>query len=162
MPKKKSTTKDPFKSVVSEALGEKPKHRGRKPKDPELIPEYYDRKYAVFSPSGSSHLIFTGVKLCQQVNENTLIGTRVLVARYPNFYKIYLYSFHKPGELTFPRGGVKVWNANDHQVQSFYNESVALHPKGGYHRFAHVQEIDVDILSAMVDTSKTSEVLVPA
>ena len=76
---------------------EKPKHGGRKPKNPEEIKEYYERKEVVFNPSsGTSHQVFTGVKLCQQINETTQMGTRVLVARYPNFYRLYLYSFHKP------------------------------------------------------------------
>jgi len=134
---------------------EKPKHGGRKPKNPEEIKEYYERKEVVFNPSsGTSHQVFTGVKLCQQINETTQMGTRVLVARYPNFYRLYLYSFHKPGEPTFPRGGIKIWNSNFHQIQYFYQESVAIHPAGGYHRFVGVEEIDVDNLPIKGDTKE--------
>jgi hypothetical protein len=134
---------------------EKPKRRGRKPKNPEEIKEYYERKVVMFNPnSGTTHQVFTGVKPCQQINETTQVGVRVLVARYPNFYRMYLYSFHKPGEHTFPRGGVKIWNANFHQMQTFYQESVAIHPEGGYHRFAGVQEIDVDNLPSTDDNKE--------
>lgn len=159
MGRKKSNKSKAFEQKMKEGLGveDKPKRRGRKPKDPELIKEYYERKRVVFNPqSGTEHVIFSDVKPCQQVNEATQIGTRVLVARHPNFYKLYLYSYHKPGEPTFPRGGVKVWNANEYQMQSYYTESVAIHPDGGYHRFAGVKEIDVDNLESLGDNKGES------
>lgn len=105
------------------------KRRSRKPKDPELVKEYYERTTKVFNTeSGSSHPVFVDVKPCQQIDENTPHGVRVLVAKYPNFYKIYFHSFYPPGEPGFPRGGVKVWNTNIHKMQTFYSESVAIHP----------------------------------
>lgn len=115
--------------------------------------EYYLRSSKVFNINGGlSHQIFLNVKEEQKINEETPIGTRVLVAKYPDFYKMYLYKYCKPGEPEFPRGGIKVWNVEYDQLQSFYYESVAIHPEHYIHKFRHMQEIDVD---SLIDKSYT-------
>jgi len=159
MSKKKSvTTKkssgvventDDFKSMISEELNEEPvvdtKKRGRKPKTPEEEKSYYDRVEKTFSNSGTTHKVFIGVKDNQKIDITTPIGIRVLVARYPDFYKMYLYSYHQIGEPSYPLGGVRVWNEAFGQVQAFYYDSVAIHPEGGTKRFHHFkQELEVD------------------
>jgi hypothetical protein len=40
-----------------------------------------------------------------------------------------------PNSPGYPRGGVKVWNDTDEQMQSYHYESVILHPDGGKRRF---------------------------
>lgn len=95
--------------------------------------EYLQRRTQIYSEL--QHKVFVEIPDHQKVNELTARGTRVLVARYPDFYKIYLSKFVAAGRPGFPRGGVVVWNSNDDQMQSFYLESVAIHPDGGSHKF---------------------------
>jgi hypothetical protein len=99
----------------------------RKKDGPKL--EYYDRKNQVFNPeSGIVHVVFVNVADHQKVSDSTERGTRVLVARYPDFYKIYFSRYIPVGSDSYPRGGVMVYNATDDQYQCFYFESVAIHP----------------------------------
>ncbi len=108
---------------------------GRRKKD-ELPMMFYERRKQSFNPeSNIMHEVFVEVADHQKVTENTEKGTRVLVARYPDFYKIYFYKYIPAGTNSYPRGGVKVFNATMDQYQCFYFESVALHPKGGKYKF---------------------------
>jgi len=152
---------DDLKSTVSDSLTEETvvdtRKKGRKPKEPEEEKQYYERIEKIFSNGGTGHKIFVGVKDNQKVDIFTPIGTRVLVARYPDFYKMYLYAYHQIGEPCYPYGGIRVWNEAFGQVQAFYYESVAIHPDGGTKRFHHFkQEIEVD-KSSEVDDSKDTK-----
>ena len=100
--------------------------------------------------------MFVGVKDNQKIDIFTPIGIRVLVARYPDFYKMYLYAIHRAGEPSWPNGGVRIWNEAHGQVQAFHFESVAIHPEGGMKRFHHFKEIEVD-KPAEVDDSKDTK-----
>ena len=146
---KKNKKEDAFKASMAEKLGisETPKKKGRKPKDPALVKEFYDRSTRIFNPeSAVVHSVFIGVKDSQKVKEDTPIGTRLLIARYPDFYKLYLFDYKLVGTPHYPYGGVKVWNATLGQMQSFYYESSAIHPNGGTHHFERTSEIDIDAL----------------
>lgn len=108
----------------------------KKTQDNKIEMAFFERSRKIFdTQSGIDHLIFQNVLETQQVNETTPQGIRLLVARYPDFYKLYLYRYVKVGQPGFPRGGVVVWNATHEQMQNFYFESVALHPEGGYRKF---------------------------
>lgn len=85
--------------------------------------------------SGIDHVIFVNVPENQKIKIDSEVGIRILVARYPDFYKCYLSKCFKPGDQGWPKGGVKVWNATNEQMQCFYYDSVALHPDGDRHRF---------------------------
>ena len=108
---------------------------GRKKKEEKEKMSFFERRQQTFNSSSTAHEVFIGVTENQQVKPDTEKGVRVLVARYPDFYKIYFHSYIQPGTPSFPRGGVKVWNATHDQMQYFYFESVALHPDGGQHKF---------------------------
>lgn len=109
---------------------------GRKKKEEKEKMSFFERRRHVFNPESSiSHHVFINVTEHQKVTENTEKGTRILVARYPDFYKIYLFQYMLPGTPGYPRGGVRAWNLNEEQMQCFYFESVALHPDGGKHKF---------------------------
>lgn len=109
---------------------------GRKKKEEKIKLDYFERRNKSINPdSPVTHAVFVDVTEVQQVTENTEKGTRVLVAKYPDFYKIYFHSYIHPGTKSFPRGGIKVWNANQDQMQCFYFESVAIHPEGGKYKF---------------------------
>jgi hypothetical protein len=62
------------------------------------------------------------------ITKNTDIGSRVIVAKYPLFYKIYFMEYIDIGKKYFPHGAIKVYNATFDQTQYFYYESVAIHP----------------------------------
>lgn len=85
--------------------------------------------------SNTAHWIFQEVDSEHKVDQFTMKGTRLLVARYPDFYKIYLYKTHTSGEPSWPNGGVTVYNATYETMQSFYYDSVAIHPDGGAYKF---------------------------
>lgn len=89
----------------------------------------------VSKSSNIEHWVFQGVDTDHKVDNFTLKGTRVLVARYPDFYKIYLYKTHSSGEPSWPNGGVTVYNATYETMQCFYYDSVAIHPDGGSYKF---------------------------
>jgi hypothetical protein len=64
----------------------------------------------------------------RQITKLTDVGRRVIVAKYPEFYKIYFMEYVDVGKKHFPNGGIKVYNATHEQTQYFYYDSVALHP----------------------------------
>lgn len=90
---------------------------------------------AVTKSSSTEHWIFLEVTDESKVNNFTMKGTRLLVAKYPDYYKLYLYKTHTSNEPSWPNGGVTIYNATDDTMQSFYYESVAIHPEGGSYKF---------------------------
>jgi hypothetical protein len=130
---KKTNKKDKEKKVIT--------RKPRKTKSVEILNDdghskYYKCVQRVVSKSSSTeHWTFQGVDGQHKVDNYTLKGTRVLVARYPDFYKIYLYKTHIAGEPSWPNGGVTVYNATYETMQCFYYDSVAIHPEGGSYKF---------------------------
>lgn len=97
---------------------------------------YYKTSYKQISLSSTiHHCVYLNVDKEHVVDTFTPKGTRILVARYPDFYKIFLYKTHSIGEPSWPNGGVEVYNSNDETMQYFYFESVAIHPDGGNYKF---------------------------
>jgi hypothetical protein len=93
----------------------------------------YDKKILKriekFSPSRSlMYEAFEKIPSKQRVDPFTPYGTRVLVAKYPDFYKLFLIRYHEEGEPSYPYGGVEVWNANDDCRCAFYYDAVSIHP----------------------------------
>jgi hypothetical protein len=98
--------------------------------------KYFKCTQRVVSPTSNvTHWVFNDVDATHKVDNFTAKGTRLLVARYPDFYKIYLYKTHRAGEPSWPNGGVMVYNANYETMQYFYYDSVAIHPEGGMYKF---------------------------
>ena len=121
MPKK---SKDTFKELVTEKLGNSKKQK---------IEEIDEKAYSIYSKifnheSRIDHEVFLNVPHDKKIDIFTEKGTRVVVAKYPTYYKIYLIEFIEVGRPSYPRGGIKVYNQTFDQVQSFYYESVAVHP----------------------------------
>lgn len=81
-----------------------------------------------FPPSIVEHSIYSNIPSDKRVDKFTDIGTRIIVAMYPAFYKLYFMKYIEAGIPCFPRGGIKVYNCTYDQVQYFYYESVAVHP----------------------------------
>ena len=121
----------------------KTKNVTRKPKQKKNEPAYDvgNSKYfksvqrTVTKTSNTEHWIFFEVNDESKVDRFTSKGTRVLVAKYPDYYKLYLYKTHIPDELGWPIGGVTIYNVTDDVIQSFYYDSVAIHPDGGSYKF---------------------------
>lgn len=107
--------------------------------------DYFDRRKERVNPESSClHSIFVEVSDIQKVTDKTEKGIRVLVARYPDFYKIYFHSYLSPGTPSYPRGGIRVYNVTLGQMQCFYFESVAIHPEGGFYKFHSKEENDTE------------------
>lgn len=121
MPKK---SKDTFKELIADKLGNSKKQK---------IEENDEKSYSVYSKifnheSRIDHEVFLNVPHDKKIDIFTEKGTRVVVAKYPAFYKIYFIEYIEPGRQSYPRGGIKVYNQTFEQIQSFYYESVAIHP----------------------------------
>lgn len=71
---------------------------------------------------------YKNIPIDRQITKTTDIGTRIIVAKYPAFYKIYFMEYIDIGKPHFPIGGIKVYNLTFGQVQYFYYDAVALHP----------------------------------
>ena len=152
-PKKESKpTKSIKKSAPSDIVKKektkpeiKPDKKKKKKKKQEHIDEekstYFKIGKRVHNPETGVLLdVYLNVDKDHVVNQFTSPGTRVLVARYPDFYKMYLYKTHVIGAPHFPMGGVTVYNATYEMMQDFSYESVAIHPDGGWYRFKSMQE----------------------
>lgn len=150
---KKSVTSDivekevPKKTMVSETIKKEKTKPDKKKKIKKQ--EHTDGKKSTYFKVGSRvHNPATDVLLDVYLNVDkdhvvdqfTAPGTRVLVAKYPDFYKIYLYETHTVGAPNFPMGGVTVYNVTYEMMQYFSYESVAIHPEGGSYRFKSMQE----------------------
>lgn len=121
MPKK---SKDEFKNLITEKLG---KSKSKQ------VEEINESTYSVYikifnNESRVQHEVFSNVPEDKKISVLTEKGTRVVVAKYPSFYKIYFIEYIESGVPSYPRGGIKVYNQTFEQVQSFYYESVAIHP----------------------------------
>jgi hypothetical protein len=81
-----------------------------------------------FPPSTIEYDSFYNIPKENIVTKNTDLGTRVIVAKYPAFYKIYLIKYHEKGTPFYPNGGVEVYNSTFDMKQSFPLQSVAVHP----------------------------------
>lgn len=94
-----------------------------------------------FPPSSISFDIYYNIPNERRITKNTDIGSRVIVAKYPSFYKIYFMEYIDIGKPHFPLGGVKVYNLTFEQTQYFYYDSVALHPtKKDKYRVKNIDE----------------------
>lgn len=86
------------------------------------------RKWS-WNPQGTvDYEAFVKIPDKQKVNKFTSSGTRLLVAKYPDFYKIYLLRYREEGEPCYPHCGVDVWIANEECKSCHYLDSVAIHP----------------------------------
>lgn len=81
-----------------------------------------------FPLSDIDYTIFSNVPVQYKINKDTDVGLRVVVAKYPAFYKIYFMQYIDAGAKHFPNGGIKVYNSTFDQTQYHRYESVALHP----------------------------------
>lgn len=137
--KSKSKTKEEIKPKKIEV--KKPSKTAKTKKIVQEVEDGGGSKYykcvqrVVSSVSNVTHWVFNDVDEPHKVDFFTQKGTRLLVARYPDFYKIYLYKTHRAGEPNWPNGGVMVYNANYETMQYFYYDSVAIHPEGGMYKF---------------------------
>ena len=137
--KSKSKTKEEIKPKKIEV--KKPSKTAKTKKIVQEVEDGGGSKYykcvqrVVSSVSNVTHQVFNDVDEPHKVDFFTQKGTRLLVARYPDFYKIYLYKTHRAGEPSWPNGGVMVYNANYETMQYFYYDSVAIHPEGGMYKF---------------------------
>ena len=137
MPKKKS--KDGFEDLIKEKLGDEPKVSLEKksPKTKKIFKQesedsdesFFQKEYRIVNGgSNIEHVFFKNIPSDKRITAITERGCRVVVAKYPSFYKIYFIRYIVEGSQNYPHGGIKVYNQTYDQVQSFYYDSVAIHP----------------------------------
>ena len=81
-----------------------------------------------YPPSETDYIVFMSIPEDKRVTKSTDIGSRVIVAKYPFFYKIYFMEYIEKGKTFFPNGGIKCYNSTFDQLQYFPYDSVAIHP----------------------------------
>jgi len=135
MSKKKS--KDGFKDIIKEKLGqktsfslkEKSKKLSKLEEKEDVDESFFQKEYRIInSGSNIEHVFFRNIPIDKRITTITERGCRVMVAKYPSFYKIYFIKYIILGSKNYPHGGIKVYNQTYDQVQSFYYGSVAIHP----------------------------------
>jgi len=80
-----------------------------------------------FNNDGLVHLIFKNIPDELKIDINTERGRRVLTSYYPESHDIYLVKFNKIGDVSYPYGGIKVYNKTTDEYKEFYPESVVKH-----------------------------------
>jgi len=132
----KKKYKGEFEDIIKERLGEKTNVSLKdKPKKLSKLEEvdidesFFQREYRIVnSDSNVEHVFFRNIPVDKRVTAITERGCRVAVAKYPSFYKIYFIKYMVMDSRNYPLGGIKVYNQTYDQVQSFYYDSVAIHP----------------------------------
>lgn len=81
-----------------------------------------------YPTSETTYTVFSNIPNDKRISKNTEVGSRVIVAKYPFFYKIYFMAYMEKGTKFFPNGGIKCYNSTFDQSQYFPYDSVALHP----------------------------------
>lgn len=95
----------------------------------------------MFPHSSIEFETYYNIPVDRQITKNTDVGSRVVVAKYPTFYKLYFMEYIDAGKPHFPIGGIKVYNATFEQTQYFYYDAVALHPtKKDKYRVKNIDE----------------------
>ena len=130
--KKLATTDEVAPSKKSKLISDKETAKKSAPLTEEQEAEEISKQFRVIKrsyPSSSvEYDVFYNIPHTQRITKFTDVGTRVIVAKYPLFHKIYFTKYMEPGMPHFPRGGIKVFNVTQDQHQCFGYDSVALHP----------------------------------
>lgn len=111
----------------------------------EAVKGYFKRIGKVVSHgacTGMTLIHFENVPMESQIQNFTEIGIRVLVAKYPDFYKIYFKRFFVTGDENHRQDAVEVYNANEERCECHYADQVALHPEGGSRRMIVLTDED--------------------
>lgn len=80
-----------------------------------------------FSSDGLTHLTFKNIPDELKIDKETERGRRVLTSYYPDSHDIYLVKFNKVGDVSYPHGGIKVYNKTLDEFKEFYPDSVVKH-----------------------------------
>jgi hypothetical protein len=134
-PKKSDDLKKIIKSKLnlvdsSKEISSKPKKEKKISEEEEAV-EIQDKFRVVqrsYPPSSVDYSVYYTIPKEYKIDSFTEVGSRVIVAKYPIFYKIYLIKYIEAGVPHFPRGGIKVYNTEYDQIQYHGYDSVALHP----------------------------------
>lgn len=83
--------------------------------------------YKIYSVNGSKHLIYENIPSELTIDDTTEKGRRVLASIYPESHEVFLVKYHKPGEQSFPHGGIKIYNKTLDEQKYVYPECVVKH-----------------------------------
>lgn len=150
-PKKKGDFKDIIKAKLTDAEVAPLSKKEKKPaaKQPILSEEDEAKELAAqfkiaqrrYPLSDTAYTVFASIPEDKRISKDTEVGSRVIVAKYPFFYKIYFIEYFEKGVPYFPNGGIKCYNSTFDQMQCFPYDSVAIHPtKKDKYRVLTLQE----------------------
>jgi hypothetical protein len=80
-----------------------------------------------YNDVGLTHLVFKNIPDELKIDKETERGRRVLTSYYPESHDIFLVKFNEIGEVSYPYGGIKVYNRTLNEFKEFYPESVVKH-----------------------------------
>ena len=132
MPKQKTNTKVKRKKKVVKNI-EVDREISKLTKGLEII-----RK--IYTLNGSTYNVFNQIPNELIVDHTTEKGRKLLSSIYPDSHEIYLVEYHKPGEPSFPHGGIKIYNKTLGELKYVYPESVVKHKDVEY----YTKSIEVD------------------
>ena len=116
-PKKSDDLKKIIKSKLnlvdsSKEISSKPKKEKKISEEEEAV-EIQDKFRVVqrsYPPSSVDYSVYYTIPKEYKIDSFTEVGSRVIVAKYPIFYKIYVMKYIEAGVPHFPLGGIKVYN----------------------------------------------------
>lgn len=94
----------------------------------------------IYTLNGSVYNVFNQIPNELIVDHTTEKGRKLLSSIYPDSHEIYLVEYHKPGEPSFPHGGIKIYNKTLGELKYVYPESVVKHKDVEYYN----KSIEVD------------------
>jgi hypothetical protein len=79
--------------------------------------------------SSSFRKSYTDLQEHSKVTTLTETGRRLVVNKYPKSNQIFLVKFYECGELSFPHGGIKIYNKTLDEYTLVYPEDAVLHER---------------------------------
>jgi len=80
-----------------------------------------------YADGGSDYLIYKDIPTELMVDDSVEKGRKIMVSMYPTSHEIFLVRYYKPGEQSFPFGGIKIYNKTLGEYKHVYPEAVVKH-----------------------------------
>jgi hypothetical protein len=86
-----------------------------------------------YNVNGNPFKIYKNIPTELAVDHMTEKGRKILSSIYPDSHEIYLVQYHRPGEPTYPHGGVKIYNKTLGEQRCVYPDAVVKHKDVEYY-----------------------------
>lgn len=88
----------------------------------------------IYTINGSVYKVYKDIPQELVVDETTEKGRKVMAAMYPDSHEVYLLGYYKPGQQSYPFGGIKIYNKTLGETRQVYPEAVVKHKDIEYYR----------------------------